>query len=67
MIIRGEALAGQPAEAKLQDRFGQTHYLLVEPDDEAGRFVEGDEVLLVQGSGSRFRGIPNPHAALSPD
>ena len=67
IVLRGEARAGQPAEAKLQDRFGKTHYLLVEPDSEAMRFVEGDEVLLVRRSGNRFWGIPNPHKALSPD
>ena len=65
-VIRGEARRGQPAEAKLEDRFGKTHYLLVEPDAEGTSFSAGDEVLLVRRSGGRFWAIQNPHEVLSP-
>ena len=67
IIVRGRARPGRPAEAKLRDRFGQTHYLLVEPDSDTGMFAEGDEVLLVRRAGKRFWGIPNQHTVLSPD
>ena len=30
-VTTGKALAGQPAEAKLKDRFGHTHYVMIEP------------------------------------
>ena len=66
-IIRGKARRGRPPEAKLTDRHGQTHYLLVEPDNKRDSFAAGDEVLLVRQTGSRFRAIANPHAALSRD
>jgi len=64
-VIRGEAKRGQPAEAKLEDRFGKTHYVLVEPDLEGAGFSAGDEVLLVRRNGSRFWAIHNPHESLS--
>ncbi len=64
-IIRGEARQGQPAEAKLEDRFGMTHYLLVEPDIEDEHFGAGDQVLVVRRIGGRFAAIRNPHEALT--
>ena len=65
-VIRGEARRGQPAEAKLEDRFGKTHYVLVEPDVEGTSFSAGEEVLLVRRNGGRFWAIHNPHEVLSP-
>ena len=53
-IITGKALPGQPAQAKLTDRYGQTHYLLVEPT--AGSVSEGDELVLVRKEGAVFVG-----------
>ena len=64
-VIRGEARRGQPAEAKLEDRFGKTHYVLVEPDIEGESFNAGDEVLLVRRRDGRFWAIRNPHELLS--
>ena len=63
-IIRGEAKRGLPAEAKLNDLKGQTHYILVEPDIDTDVFVQGTEVLVVQKSGAVYRGIPNDHPSL---
>ncbi len=65
VVFRGEAKAGQPAEAKLTDRHGQTHYILVSPDKSDEEFGTGDEVLLVRKLGSQFTAIRNPNAALS--
>lgn len=31
-IVLGDASIGQPAQAKLTDEYGQTHYVMVEPD-----------------------------------
>ncbi|MEO9968611.1 MAG: YqiJ family protein [Hyphomonadaceae bacterium] len=64
-IIRGEAKFGQPAEAKFKDYAGTVHYVLVEPDDEATVFSQGDEVLLVRKKGAHFAGIVNTSPALS--
>lgn len=65
VVIRGEAKRGQPAEAKLKDLHGQTHWILVEPDEDAACFAAGDEVLLVSQSGSQYRVIENTHQVLS--
>ena len=62
-IIRGEARTGLPAEAKLTDRYGQTHYVMVEPDEDDAVFPAGESVLIVKQVGARYRVIanPNPH------
>jgi hypothetical protein len=56
VITLGEAKTGSPAEARLSDEFGTTHYLMVEPDGEES-FVKGDQVLLVENRGAVFRVI----------
>lgn len=65
-IIRGEAKAGAPAEAKLTDLRGQTHYLLVEPEVADARFAQGAEILLTEKKGAVFLGVLNDNPALSP-
>lgn len=65
IILRGEAASGRPAEAKLKDQHGSSHYLLVEPDDGDTRFAAGAEVLIVAKAGAVFRAIVNPSAALT--
>ncbi len=64
-IIRGEARAGAPAEAKLTDAHGQTHYILVEPDSAIAAFRQGTEVLIVEKRGAVFRAAANESPALS--
>lgn len=56
-ITVGRAAAGSPARARAVDPHGQSHNLLVEPNDPAATFEEGDRVLLVRREGDRFRGI----------
>jgi hypothetical protein len=46
-IVTGEAVKGQPAEARLVDRFGQAHYVRVEPNSADERFVRGMRVAIV--------------------
>jgi hypothetical protein len=64
-IIRGEARRDLPAEAKLKDKHGLTHWVLVEPDEDDAAFSAGDDVLIVSQSGSRYRVIKNIHQVLS--
>ncbi|MEL7110811.1 MAG: YqiJ family protein [Pseudomonadota bacterium] len=64
-IIRGEAELGKPAEAKLRDVNGTTHYILVEPDQTGLKFEQGNEVLLVKKSGSIFQAVINTNPVLS--
>jgi hypothetical protein len=65
VVVRGEASTGRPAEAKLKDPHGATHYLLVEPDDGGERFAAGSEVLIVARAGAVFKAIANPSTALT--
>jgi hypothetical protein len=65
VVLRGEARHGFPAEAKLRDLQGATHYVLVEPDEENAVLPAGSEVLLVAQAGAVFRAIINPSRALS--
>lgn len=64
-IVRGEARKGLPAEAKFSDRHGQTHYVLIEPDDEKETFAQGSKVVIVKQTGSTYRAILNTSAAMS--
>lgn len=65
IITRGDAREGLAAEAKLSDAFGQTHYVLVEPDEPGVVLKSGSAVLLVRQAGSRFRAIDNPNPMLT--
>lgn len=55
-ITLGTARPGHPAQAKLKDEYGQTHYVMVEPEkDEVWK--QGDEVILLSQKGSIFIGF----------
>lgn len=56
-IVLGTARKGHPAQAKAKDRFGNTHYLMVEPDDLDDVFHKGNLVLLVRDDGVNFFAI----------
>jgi len=63
-ITSGEARRGLAAEAKVTDRFGQTHYIRVEPDNESDRFPEGANIIVVRQSGSVYYAILNTSTAM---
>ncbi|WHI51154.1 YqiJ family protein [Microbulbifer sp. MLAF003] len=54
VITVGKAEAGSPAEARFNDEYGTTHYVMVEPD-ESETFNQGEKVLLVEELGVHFR------------
>jgi len=56
-VFRGTASSGRPAEAKLTDIHGKTHYLLVEPDEAEEIYSEGSEVVVIRQEGSVYRVI----------
>ena len=56
-VFRGVAGHGSPAEAKLTDIHGKTHYVLVEPDDGEPAMPEGSEVVIISQQGSIYRAI----------
>jgi hypothetical protein len=64
-LTAASAMVGQPGQARLTDEHGQTHYLLVVPDDPEVRFARDDSVLIVsRASGSLFHAIRNPRPDL---
>lgn len=64
-IVLGRATAGCPARARVRDAFGQSHYVLVEPNLAGDRLGEGDEILLVTREAGHFRAIGvAPHFTL---
>jgi hypothetical protein len=67
VITVGNASPGNPAEAKLRDKFGQTHYVMVEPDESDERFENGTQVVLVSQQGAIFKAVRNKSDALVDD
>jgi len=57
VIQIGTARPGSPARAKVIDRHGQAHFVMVEPHDITAEFREGDTVLLVRREGPNFHAI----------
>jgi membrane protein implicated in regulation of membrane protease activity len=65
-VLRGSARRGLPAEARVKDAYGRTHYVRVEPESASEAFEQGTEALLIARDGSVYRAVRNPSAALSP-
>lgn len=65
-ITTGIARKGYPARAKVRDRHGQTHHVMVEPHEDASEMGEGDEVLLVRREGQTFFAVPLAERKLAP-
>ncbi|VWX57937.1 YqiJ family protein [Sphingorhabdus sp. 109] len=57
IIDIGTAKPGYPARAKVRDRHGHGHVLMVEPDNEDGIFLAGEEILLVRREGDIFKAV----------
>lgn len=64
VITLGTAQAGLPAQARLCDRHGQTHYVMVEPHAGGPLLEQGQSVLLVEQRGAIFVAIGEVHPAL---
>jgi hypothetical protein len=56
-VFRGIAAPGAPAEAKLTDIHGKTHYVLIEPDEGEASMPEGSEVVIIRQEGPVYRAI----------
>jgi hypothetical protein len=64
-IVIGAARAGRPAQARIHDEHGATHYVMVEPEGPEESFDAGASVLLVRHlHGRRFHAIHNPKPEL---
>lgn len=55
VITMGTAQRGLPAEAKLTDQYGQSHYIRVEPDNDEETFEQGADVLVISKAGATYR------------
>ncbi len=55
-ITLGTARSGSPAQAKLRDEHGQTHYVMVEPDNDE-EWHTGDKIIILSQKGSIFIGF----------
>jgi hypothetical protein len=64
VLTTGRAEHGFPARARVEDRHGQAHYVMVEPDRPGPVFREGDAVLLARREGHVFRAIARGDALL---
>jgi len=66
IVVLGEARVGSPAQAKVRDRFGRQHYVMIEPDDAAASFAQGSRALLVARNGGIYRAIVPDNSVLAP-
>ncbi len=66
VIQTGTSRTGSPARAKVKDAFGQPHFVMVEPHDEAAELAEGETVLLVRREGELFFGVRYESPLLTP-
>ena len=64
-VTLGTAKKALPAQGKLKDKFGQTHYIMVEPDNEGEEFPQGSKVLLVKQNGAKFFAIKDYNGKLT--
>lgn len=65
VITLGTATPGKPAQARLSDQHGQSHYVMVEPDLANVSFEQGTSVLIVSHQGAIYKAIVNPNEALT--
>ena len=65
-VTEGRAEKGSPARAKVRDRHGHAHYVMVEPHEDASVIPAGDQVLLVRRDGQIFYGVPLAERKLAP-
>lgn len=63
-IVVGTSRKGKPAEARLRDKFGRSHYVMVEPEDENATFSAGHHVLILKRHGDTFLAVDNAHGVL---
>ena len=63
-IVVGTARRGRPAQARVRDKWGNAHYVQVEPDSDVDEFAAGARVLLLKQNDNIFRVIAGSNAQL---
>ncbi len=66
IIANGRAARGSPARARVRDRHGHAHHVMVEPHEDASEIHAGDEVLLLRREGQTFYASATSERRLSP-
>ena len=64
-VTLGTAEVGKPAQAKIRDKHGQTHYILVEPDKPRESFATGERAIIVSQVGAIYKVIEATSAAMA--
>jgi hypothetical protein len=59
IVLEGTARRGSPARAKVVDRHGQAHVVMLEPHDDADAIPSGASALLVRREGKLFFALPD--------
>lgn len=67
VITLGTASSGNPAQARLKDKHGQSHYVMVAPDTDGESFNQGASVLLVRRDGATFYAIKDTRTDILDD
>ncbi|HEX8447412.1 MAG TPA: OB-fold-containig protein [Sphingomonas sp.] len=65
-ILEGTARRGSPARAKVVDRHGQAHFIMVEPHADPDAISSGETALLVRREGRLFFAVPDRESVLRP-
>ena len=63
-VLDSAAARGRPARAKITDRHGQAHVVMVEPHDDADVLATGSTVLIVRRDGALFFALPETNSLL---
>ncbi len=63
-IVVGVARRGRPAQARVKDKWGNAHYVQVEPDSDVDEFPAGAKVLLLKRNDNIFRVIAGSNTQL---
>ena len=63
-IAEGTARRGAPARAKVIDRHGQAHFVMVEPHADRDAIASGETALLVRRDGALFFALPDADTLL---
>ncbi|CAN2040324.1 YqiJ family protein [Candidatus Magnetomoraceae bacterium gMMP-15] len=59
VITLGRAKKNYPAQAKLKDEHGKTHYIMVEPDNDDEIFETGTKVIIIDRKGMTYTASKN--------
>ena len=63
-VTVGSASRGCPAQARVRDAYGQSHYVMIEPNDDGQSVGAGETVLLVRREGEIFIGLAEGDALI---